>query len=210
MIDRVVLISLGGCVVLSAALYRELSVDISSEQRPLAQAEAPVTARPPAPGMNDLVPTLLAAPLFFENRKLPERNKVDRSVQHPMPNIRLTGIVIKPERPLAIFGVPGAKPLVRGEGDTIEGWRLGSIEHREVSLVSPEGNTAILTPKADPNLVRESAKLASAPVISRGGTVPALAVPATATALPGPSAPTNRPGPVFPPARGMTAPRPAQ
>jgi hypothetical protein len=206
MIDRVLILSLGGCAILGTLLYMQLrSADKEpGEAAPPSRVEAPASTRPPNPRMDELIATLLGAPLFSETRKLPERTKVDRPVQHSRPNLRLTGIVIKPERPLAIFGVPGAKPLVGSEGDTIQGWRVDSIGPRQVSLSGPEGSTAVFEPKSDPSIVRSSA--AARPATSNRSSP----VPVAAAAPPSPPASTDGPAPVFPTPRGIPPPRPPQ
>jgi hypothetical protein len=70
-----------------------------------------------------------------------------------LPNFRLTGIVVESERHLAIFAVPGGKPLARTEGETINEWRLESVSPKRVSLSGPSG-TMTLEPKSDPHLAR--------------------------------------------------------
>ena len=69
--------------------------------------------------------------------------------------MRLTGIVIEPERHLAIFAVPGSKPLVRAEGETVNELRVESIGPNQVSLSGPNGSTT-LEPKSDPSMARRN------------------------------------------------------
>jgi len=124
-----------------------------------------------SPRVDELVATTLSRPLFSPTRRPAERAAPDRPVVDPeLTNVRLTGIVIEPDRHIAIFAVQGAKPLVRSEGETVNDWHLDAIAPREVTVTGPAGTTT-LEPKADPNLVRTAQPAQPAPA-ARLGTPP--------------------------------------
>ncbi len=155
MIDRVVILSLGGCALFGVLLFLELT-SADPDQPAVVTAptrvEAPMAARVRGPRIDELLATALGRPLFSATRKPPEA-KADGPVEQQVPNLRLTGIVIEPGRHLAIFAVAGAKPLIRSEGETVNEWQLDSIAPRQVSLSGPAGTTT-MEPKTDPNFIR--------------------------------------------------------
>ena len=73
-------------------------------------------------------------------------------------NVRLTGVVIQPDRQLAIFAVTGAKPRTLSLGEALNGWKLDSISPEGVSLSGP-GGTRTLQPEGDTTLVRHRMSL---------------------------------------------------
>ena len=79
-------------------------------------------------------------------------------------DVRLSGIVIEPDRRIAIFIVKGAKSVVLSEGEALNDWRVDSISEQQVSLSGPSG-TVTLKPKPDANLVR--AATTSAPPVGQ-------------------------------------------
>src|ERR1700731_2641700 len=154
LMDRVVIAFLAGSAVFGALLIGELG-DATDEPTALpgsARTQIPVAPAAPRPRTEELVRTSLAQPLFSATRR-PREQPVGKAADPELPNIRLTGIVIDSDRHLAIFAVPGGKPLTRGEGETIDQWRLESIGPNQVSLSGPTGITT-LEPKSDPKLVR--------------------------------------------------------
>jgi hypothetical protein len=114
--------------------------------------------------------------------------------------MRLTGIVIEPDRRLAIFAIPGAKPLVLAEGELINEWRVESVAPNQVSLIGAAGLT-ILEPKFDPTLVRPKA-------VTPANAIPPQAAPAGNRPTPprlGPSTQQTG-GAIFPPGRLLSPP----
>jgi hypothetical protein len=103
------------------------------------------------PPVDDPIATSLGRPEFSATQLSLERANVDPAADPEMSKMRLTNIVIEADRHIAIFGVQGAKPLVRLEGVTVNDWHLDSIAPRVVTLTGPAGTTT-LEPKADPNL----------------------------------------------------------
>lgn len=87
------------------------------------------------------------------SRRPAERAVPDRPADPELTNVRLTGIIVEPDRRTVIFAVQGAKPLVRSEGETVNDWHFDSIAPHEVTLTCPVGTTT-LELKSDPNLVR--------------------------------------------------------
>jgi len=78
------------------------------------------------------------------------------------PEVRLSGIVIEPDRRIAMFAVNGAKSVVLSEGEPLKDWRVESISPQGVLLNGPAG-TMTLKPKPDANLVRPAAVVTSQP-----------------------------------------------
>src|SRR5205814_8695662 len=110
MIDRVLLLLLAGSALFGALLFAELGSGENTGKSAVQPAPARVEAPAPAPKasgprVDDLVATTLARPLFTSSRRPPERAKTARSADPELPNIRLSGIVIEPDRHLAIFAV---------------------------------------------------------------------------------------------------------
>jgi hypothetical protein len=83
----------------------------------------------------------------------PEATSSDHAGDLRPSDVRLSGIVIEPDRRIAIFAVNGAKSVVLSEGEALKDWRIDSISRQEVLLSGPAG-TMTLKPKADANLVR--------------------------------------------------------
>ena len=76
-------------------------------------------------------------------------------------NVRLTGVLIQPDRQLAIFavkGVKGAETRILSVGQALNGWKLDSISPEGVSLSGP-GGTRTLQPEGDTTLVRHRMSL---------------------------------------------------
>ena len=130
--------------------------------------------------------TALAQPLFSATRRPPDTAGGSQPAEPELLNVRLTGIVLEPERRLAIFAVPGSKPLSRAEGETINDWRVESIGPSQVSLSGAAG-TMVLEPKFDPALVRAQ-PAAGAPVPN-----PLFPIPPAPRPPPAPPA-TQQPG----------------
>src|SRR4030088_389922 len=107
------------------------------------------------------VATSLAQPLFSPSRRPPETVKSEGPADPTLSDVRLTGIVIEPDRRLAIFAVAGAKPRTLLLGEALNGWKIDSISPEEVALSGP-GGTRKLQPKIYTKLVRQ-ARLSAAP-----------------------------------------------
>jgi general secretion pathway protein N len=201
MIDRLVLLLLGGgCLLFGAILIREVAFG-GAEDAVVAQAARsdpanPIT-RPQNPRPEELVAAALARPLFSSTRRPPQNASSEAAADDL--DARLTGIVTTPGHRIAIFAVSGDKPLKVAEGDAVSGWRIESITPREVSLSGPSGSKT-LQPKLDPNL----APPGQPPVGQPGGRVPIpsaagrprVPVPGAAPAVgqPPPGVPVNNPG----------------
>ena len=112
------------------------------------RGDAPLTQSVRPTRSEDLLAATLARPLFSPSRR-PPMGAGDTMPPDPGNN-RLTGIVIEPDRRVAVFAVSGAKPLILTEGESISGWQIESITASQVSLVSRSG-TKILQPTLDPN-----------------------------------------------------------
>jgi hypothetical protein len=185
MIGRMRILLLAGCVAFAGLILVELD-SAGSDSPVLEPTLPPLETQPTAPQaqeprVDDLVATALAGPLFSPTRRPPE-TAPSGNADPGLPDVRLTGIVIEPDRRIAIFAVAGAKPLVLAEGETLKGWRLDSISAQEVSLSGPAG-TRMLEPKPDANLVRPAPPAAAAPGQPQAG-VKASAAPAGAPGQP--------------------------
>jgi hypothetical protein len=180
---------------------------------PPAATPAPAPAQtltaqlPQSPRMDELVATTLSRPLFSATRRPAQRAVPDRPADPELANVRLTGIVVEPDRRTAIFAVQGAKPLVRSEGETVNDWHLDSIAPQEVTVTGPAGTTTMEL-KNDPNLARPAPQAQPVPAASavRPGVPPVR--PAVATNRPlFPTPPMGQPRPgATPPSRVPNVP----
>ena len=156
MIDRVLVLSLAGSTLFGALLLLEWDSGQPSAEDPVVIASPRPAETTPRriqdPRVDELVATTLSRPLFSSTRR-PRDRAIAGQAADPEFQLRLSGIVIEPERRIAIFAKTGAKPLVRSEGETLDEWRLDSITPREVTLSGPTGSTT-LEPKTDPNIAR--------------------------------------------------------
>ncbi len=187
MIERLPLILvLAGCALFATIVVAEIAAAPTPETE--AASAVPPRAEPPFPvdrpavgsQYDSMVATIFARPLFSATRRPPPRND-SPATSSAFEDTRLAGIVTEPGHRFAIFAPTGAKPLFVSEGDTVSGWRVESINPREVSLSGP-GGTRTLQPKIDPNLAPPPP-------------------PPTAAAMPPPAPPIN-------PATGRPAGRP--
>jgi hypothetical protein len=177
-----------GCLLFGAVIFFELSAD---GVEPHAKVEIPppspaVTAERTAgrPKIDELADAALSRPLFSPTRRPPDQAPGESTAVQDIAGKRLTGIIVDPDRKLAVFAVSGGKPLILTIGDTVDGWHIESISPGEVSLSGP-GGTRSLQPKSDPSLVRQ----------------------AVAVATPAPPPPSPNPAPETPP-RGRMQPTP--
>ena len=172
MIDRRVLLSLGGSVFFGMLILLEMRVGMTHSVPP-ATVSPKTDSASAAPNRvktdpTQLVSAILARPLFSSTRRPPQTTEKIISGTFELDGARLTGIVIAADERLAIFDVKGSKPLVLNEGETVSGWRVDSIAPSEVSLVGP-GGVKTLQPKLDPSHSPVSAGPAPpVPVRSRG------------------------------------------
>ena len=145
-----------GCLLFGAVLLAEILLPSSNGITDVAAPRRPPIPQVATPGkpppIDDLLATVLARPLFSPTRR-PEAGPGNAQATD-LADKRLAGIVIDPERRLAIFAVNGGKPLTLTVGETVDGWRIEQISATEVSL-SGVGGTRTLQPKTDPNLVRQ-------------------------------------------------------
>jgi len=148
---------LAGCVVFGSLILLELNSgdsDAPSAEQVASQTELKLApSRPQDMKAGDLIATTLSAPLFSPTRRPPETADATDAVDQGLSNVRLTGIVVEPDRRIAIFAVTGGKPLVLSEGEALREWRLESISPEKVSVSGPTG-TRMLEPKPDTTLVR--------------------------------------------------------
>jgi hypothetical protein len=177
MIDRVLVLLLAGCALFGSVIFVELMSEDAgaSASAPVAIQSEPAT--PPqaqGPRIDDLLATILGRPLFSPTRQPAGHATPDQPMDLDLAEVRLTGIVIDPDHHIAIFAVPGAKPMVRSEGETMKDWRLDSITPQEVVLSGP-GGTRTLQPKTDASLVRRAP--APPPAAARPAQNPAAAQP---------------------------------
>jgi hypothetical protein len=157
MIDRVLVMALAGSAALGMLLVWEWETGSAAPQSPIStvpiRPEERADPRIQRAPVEELVAATLGRPLFAPTRRPPDRVGDKRDSDPQLPNLRLTGIVIEPQHHIAIFAVPGAKSLLRSEGESLNEWRLDTIAPREVTLTGAAGSTT-LQPKTDPNIVR--------------------------------------------------------
>jgi hypothetical protein len=159
MIDRLLVLLLGGCVALAALIVVEWAFDrrespVFNPVRPRAEpkpTEAKLQERTP----DELIATVLARPLFSPSRRSLETASPDKGKDTGLRDLRLTGIVIESGRRFAMFAQPGTKLLIRSEGEALNDWRVEAISAEEVTVSGP-GGTVTLEPKPDANRVRPS------------------------------------------------------
>jgi hypothetical protein len=203
---------LAGCVVFGSIVVLELGPTDSDAPtvaaEPRAQGAPPRRVQP-AP-VEELVATAVARPLFSPSRRPAEKAGPTSAGDSELSDIRLAGIVMEPDRRLAIFAVAGAKPVVRSEGESLKEWRLDSISPGEVSLSGPAGSRTLAL-KIDPNLVRPApAALPGAAAATGRAGQPAAAQPAAvAQSMPMPGRPPiPMPAAAQPAPAAMLQPRP--
>jgi len=126
-------------------------------------------------------------------QRAPEAASTDHAGDLRPSNVRLSGIVIEPDRRIAIFAVTGAKSVALLEGEALNDWRVDSISAQQVSLSGPSG-TMTLKPKSDATLVRPAAPSASPASQPQPGAPPRF---------------LNRPFQWFPAPAGLPRPTPA-
>ena len=205
MMDRIAIGLLVGSVALGGLLWVELNSrpEEPSEPPKPARTALPATAAPQTPKVDQLVEVALAQPLFSTTRRPPDAGMGSHTPDPELPNMRLTGIVIEPDRRLAIFAIPGAKPLALAEGELINEWRVESVAPNQVSLIGATGLT-ILEPKFDPTLVRPK------PVMPANTIPPKAALAAARATPPRPGPGTQQTGgPNSSPGRSLPPPGPA-
>src|SRR3984893_5138732 len=137
---------LAGCVVSTGLIlvgHGSASRDSRSFERssPAAEIKTGAQARE------------IAEPLLGPAQRPPEAASSDSAGDTRPPDVRLSGVVIEPDRRIAIFAVNGTKSVVLSEGEALNDWRIDSISTQKVSLSGPAG-TNTLKPKPDANLVR--------------------------------------------------------
>ena len=139
---------LGAVVVIEVALTRP-AAELPGKTPGAAADPAPAAPLAEGPNLDRLLDETLARPLFSPSRRPAAEAAAGGSSDTDLDNIRLTAIMIEPNRRLAIFAVADGKPLELGEGDMLNGRRISAISLNEVSLVGPAG-TETLQPKAAP------------------------------------------------------------
>jgi hypothetical protein len=181
MIDPRVGALAAGCAlfagVILAEVYRESSAEPSMVNAAPRTNDAAAAAHLPGAPSADSIATSLARPLFSPTRR-PAEIAQSGPVTSELTDKRLAGIVVEPERRLAIFAVAGGKPVTVTEGEEIGGWQILTITAKEISVRGP-GGTKTLQPKIDPS--------ATAPVrtpLASASQAPARAVPPATTAAP--------------------------
>jgi general secretion pathway protein N len=163
MTDRFIIILVAVCAILLGTIGIEFASggpDDTASTPLQIQGETKPAPRAPEPSVDDIVATVLAAPLFSPTRQ-PKKPDEGLATDTNLRDLRLSGIVIEPERRIAIFAATGAKPLARSPGEAINDWQIESISPQEVLLSGPTGNLTF-EPKPDKNLSRPSAPVAPA------------------------------------------------
>jgi len=156
MIDPRAIVLIAGCVLFGALIFAALpDTGVDTAPPGIARTVEAVSAIPPqqAAEVEDLLATTLARPLFSSTRRPPEIAQGESAPGLDLSDKRLAGIVIEPDRRLAIFAVTGAKPLTLSEGESVGGWRIESITPTEISLVGPSG-TRTMQPTWGPSSAR--------------------------------------------------------
>ena len=128
--------------------------ETASPTAPGAQPPAAPHAGPSGASINTWVSTILGRPLFSATRK-PDNAPTTQAAStddadKDLP--RLSGIFLVSNVKHAVFQPSGdVPPLVVGEGDQVQGWKVEKIGLSSVTLTGPGGETT-LEPKFDDNL----------------------------------------------------------
>jgi hypothetical protein len=154
---------LGGVILLE--LDQQPGAPVHAAARVAATPRAAVVAGDESGAQQQWVATLLARPPFS-----PDRRPAASTVANPRSVAgvpRLAGILISPNRKLAIFATDGAaKPLTALEGDAVGRYRVLSIEVGEVILHGDDG-THVLHLNLGAPVVRQTGLAASGNLIVR-------------------------------------------
>jgi hypothetical protein len=137
---------LAGCVVSTGLIL--VGPGSASRDSPLFERSSPATEI-----KTGAQARAIAEPLLGPAQRPAEAASPDNAGDPRPPDVRLSGIVIEPDRRIAIFAVNGTKSVVLSEGEALNDWRIDSISPQKVSLSGPAG-TMTLKPKPDANLVR--------------------------------------------------------
>jgi len=138
MSDRsVIYLGLVGCVLGGAILLLEPSAaNEAAITELLARGDIVPATRPELRArVAELLATARDRPLFSATRRPTQQAEGSSELA----DTRLTGIIVEPDRRLAIFAVSDAKPVALTEGETLNGWQIENIAPREVSLSGPTG-----------------------------------------------------------------------
>jgi len=160
-INRAVIALLAGCAAFAGLIAAEIiAADRADGGATInrARVEAAVPPQKQSPARGELIATALSQPLFSPSRRPTDNIAAPVS---DLSGLRLTGIVIKPDRRIAIFTSADGKTIERAEGETFDAWLLERISPLEVSLSGPTGMQT-LVPKADPNLAQSKPRPQSA------------------------------------------------
>src|SRR5690242_6570915 len=106
MIDRVVVLLLAGCALFGSVIYVELTSEDAGAAAggPVAvRAEPASPARPQGPRVDDLLAVIVGRPLLSPTRQPASRGGPAQPTGLDLADVRLSGIVVEPERHLAIF-----------------------------------------------------------------------------------------------------------
>jgi len=152
---------LGGTVALelSTSAPEAVTPDHAATARPQAGATETADktkAAAVADHTPDWVETSLARPLFAPERRPAEEvaSATPTSGASADGPPRLAAVLVSPSERRAIFAPPGdAKPIIVGEGATVAGFSVQSIEAGQVTLLGPDGAPRTLLPTYDPNRV---------------------------------------------------------
>jgi hypothetical protein len=166
MIDMRTILLVLGCIAFSGLIVAEFYGGSDDPSAITAVGSTHNDAAPLLPqirptGTDDPLAVSLARPLFSATRR-PSIGPAEPAAD--LAGNRLAGIVIEPDRRLAIFAVTGGKPLTLAEGESVNGWQIESITPSEVSLIG-RGGAKTLQPTLDPNPPppRPLARAAAAP-----------------------------------------------
>src|ERR1700680_161443 len=110
MIDRVVVLLFAGCALFGSVIFAELMSEDAgaSASAPVATQSEPATPpRAQGPRSDDLLATIVGPPLFTPTRQPAGRATPDQPMDLDLAEVRLTGIVMDPDRHIAIFAMPG-------------------------------------------------------------------------------------------------------
>jgi hypothetical protein len=147
---------LGIAAVLAGVLALEWIVVADGAPPPAAASAEGTPAAAPAGAARRFDPPsaaryaeIAARPLFIPNRRPQAEDADAQAARSPVqpPSLSVQGVVLTPNRRIAVIahGAP-VKFVAVAEGDTIDGWRVDSIDREHVALSS--GDAKIEVPVA--------------------------------------------------------------
>ncbi len=132
---------ISACAIFAVILLFEIVFSFGFSARSDVFAQNPQIARPDSRRADRLAAQILKRPLFTRGREPPELRIPKK--EPPKLQGRLAGLMMRPDVREALFTRPGGRPVAVKEGDTIDGWKIASIQFDRVLLTSEFGEQVV-------------------------------------------------------------------